>query len=62
MLAVATGYFASGFLAIFSVGTPLLIAAILALSTVGSGRPKSVSVLAIVLPIVVLALGLATTS
>ena len=63
MLAVAMGYFASGFLAIFSVGTPLLVAAILALSTVvGIGQRKIASVLAIVLPIVVLALGLATTS
>jgi len=61
MLGVATGYLASGFLAIFSVGMPLLIAAILALSTVGPGHPRMVSALAVVLPVVVLALGLGLT-
>jgi hypothetical protein len=62
LYAVATGYLASGILALPSIGLGLVIAAILAL--VAAGKPE-VSVLAVVvavlLPLAGIAVGFATT-
>lgn len=62
LLAVGIGYLATGFLAMFSVGMPLLVAGLLALSAAGSSSPRwTSSSVGIVLPLVVLALGLGLT-
>jgi hypothetical protein len=63
LLAAGIGYLATGFLAMFSVGTPLLFAGLLALSaSVGPGGRWPAMAVAMVVPCFVLVVGLGVTS
>lgn len=63
LYAVATGYLASGVLAILTIGAPLLVAAVLAISAAGPLRPRPIAnILAIVLPVALLILGVGVTT
>jgi len=62
LVGVTTGYLATGFLALFSVGAPLLVAGVLTISALGPVGPwRLVNAFAIVLPLALLVVGLGVT-